>query len=91
MSSEADPRPSQQSLRADTSAYVVLPPVLHGALEATEPHSDGRLCAHVPFESVEQAVAQFVQCGPDAEVVEPAELREGVLAQARATVRRYAD
>ena len=70
---------------------VLLPPVLHGALEAAEPQPDGRLCAHVPFESVEQAVAQFIQCGPDAEVVEPVELREGVLAQARATVRRYAD
>lgn len=67
------------------------PPVLHDALAAAEPQPGGRLLARVPFETVEQAVAQFAQCGPDAEVLEPRELRERLLALARAMVRRYAD
>ncbi|MEY9211342.1 putative DNA-binding transcriptional regulator YafY [Thermobifida halotolerans] len=67
------------------------PPALHGALDAAEPRPDGRLHAEVPFESLEQATAQFTQCGPDAEVLEPAELRQRVVERARATVRRYAE
>jgi predicted DNA-binding transcriptional regulator YafY len=43
---------------------------------ATKPEADGWMRVTVPIESVEDAGREFLRLGPEAEVLEPAELRE---------------
>ncbi len=57
---------------------------------ALEPDADGWRQVRLPFESMDQAAAVMLRFGPEAVVLEPAELREQVRDNALATARRYA-
>ncbi|TDQ50245.1 helix-turn-helix transcriptional regulator [Actinorugispora endophytica] len=77
------------SARGRELMRAVSPPALWASLDAAEPCADGRFETELPYESLDQAVSAFSQCGPELEVLEPVELRGRVLAAARATVLRY--
>jgi predicted DNA-binding transcriptional regulator YafY len=61
----------------------------HAAMQPADP--DGWATTSVPIESVRHAQHALLQLGGDVEVLEPAELRDAVLAGARAVLRRYGD
>jgi len=52
---------------------------------------DGSVVVRVQAESVEAAIAHVLSLGSDVTVVEPAEVRDGVAAAARAIAERYRD
>jgi len=54
------------------------------------PGPDGWLAATLTFERIEHALGAFLALGADAEVLEPAELRERIAESALGTARRYA-
>lgn len=65
-------------------------PAVHHAIESTaEPDEDGWFHAVVPIESIRHAVVDLLKLGPDLEVLEPAELREAVVARITALARLY--
>jgi predicted DNA-binding transcriptional regulator YafY len=53
------------------------------------PDLDGWLTVQLPLEDVWHAVAQVLALGAEAQVIEPAELRDAVAAAARAIAARY--
>ena len=57
--------------------------------EASGPDGDGWVTASISLEDLWHAEANLLQLGPDAEVVEPPELRERVAAAARAVASIY--
>ncbi|MEU0938360.1 YafY family protein [Embleya sp. NPDC005971] len=57
---------------------------------AGKPLPDGRVRADLPIESIEVAVAELLQLGPNVEVLGPPELRAALADAARATAARYA-
>src|SRR5262249_18738289 len=59
-------------------------------VELGAPRPDGRLPATLTFERLEHAAGALLALGAGAELLEPAELRERIVAGARATVARYA-
>jgi predicted DNA-binding transcriptional regulator YafY len=60
------------------------------AKSASAPDAHGWRQVRLPIESQEEATAQMLRFGPEAEVLEPAELREQVRERALATSRLYA-
>jgi predicted DNA-binding transcriptional regulator YafY len=56
-----------------------------------EPDADGWLPATLTFELPEHAVGGFLALGAGAELLEPADLRRRVAAEAAATASRYAE
>ncbi|GGP63328.1 WYL domain-containing protein [Saccharothrix coeruleofusca] len=59
------------------------------ALADVVPEPDGWTTVRVPVESVEHAVADLLRLGPEAEVVEPPELRERVVQALRGMAAVY--
>jgi len=57
---------------------------------ATPADADGWISVTIPIESVERAASGLIALGADAEVVEPAELRERLAATVQDLVRLYA-
>src|SRR6266851_1725072 len=57
---------------------------------ATPPDADGWVSVTIPIESVERAASGLIALGADAEVVEPSELRERLVATVQELVRLYA-
>ena len=57
---------------------------------ASEPDADGWRQVRLPIESLGQATTDMLRFGPDAEVLEPADLRERVRDSAAAMSRMYA-
>jgi predicted DNA-binding transcriptional regulator YafY len=57
---------------------------------ATPPGADGWLSITIPIESIERAASGLIALGADAEVVEPAELRERLATTVQELVRLYA-
>lgn len=55
------------------------------------PDEDGWMKVEVQFEVIEEASAYALGCGPQVEVLEPAELRERVIQLARDTLALYAE
>lgn len=58
---------------------------------AGPPGADGWVRVVIPIESVDQAAADLMRLGTDAEVFEPAELRHRIAEAARELSRRYED
>ncbi|GAA0734199.1 YafY family transcriptional regulator [Dactylosporangium roseum] len=71
--------------------WWMLGPVAERALRETagEPDADGWVRVVMPIESFEHARIDLGRFGPDVEVLEPAELRDLMRAQAEETLRRY--
>jgi len=57
---------------------------------ATPADADDWVSVTIPIESVERAASGLIALGADAEVVEPAELRERLVATVQELVRLYA-
>jgi predicted DNA-binding transcriptional regulator YafY len=57
---------------------------------ATPADADGWISVTIPIESVERAASGLIALGADAEVLEPAELRERLAATVHELVRLYA-
>jgi predicted DNA-binding transcriptional regulator YafY len=60
------------------------------AASATPADSDGWISVTIPIESTERAASDLIALGADAEVVEPAELRERLAMTVQALARLYA-
>src|SRR3977135_185339 len=58
---------------------------------ATPSDADGWVSVTIPIESVERAASGLIALGADAEVVEPSELRERLVATVQELVRLYAE
>jgi predicted DNA-binding transcriptional regulator YafY len=56
---------------------------------ASPPDADGRVRVVIPIESVDQAAAELIRLGTDAEVLEPAELRSRIAETARRLTDLY--
>jgi len=66
------------------------PAVAQAALDSAEPcDSDGWIEVTVPIESVSHAAGEMLRLGEEAEVLEPAALRQRLLATAQEMCRRY--
>jgi predicted DNA-binding transcriptional regulator YafY len=59
--------------------------------EGVEPDADGSLTLEHPLLDVQWGVRHVLQYGPDAEVVEPADVREEIARRLGALVDRQAD
>ena len=80
-------------VRVSPQGYLRLSwsPATEAAAEtASTPDADGWRQVRLPIESIEQATGEMLRLGPDAEVLEPAELRNQVCERALATSRVYA-
>jgi predicted DNA-binding transcriptional regulator YafY len=72
--------------------YLLTPAVIQAARDnAGEPDADGWVRTVIPIESVRHAHAELMRFGSEAEVLEPAELRERMAASARAVLEIYGD
>lgn len=70
--------------------HLLTPAVIRAARDnAGEPDADGWVRTVIPIESIRHAHAELMRFGGDAEVLEPAELRERMAASARAVVEIY--
>lgn len=69
----------------------LLGPVVGRAIRAAAgtPDGDGWVTAVIPIESVEHALHDLLRFGPDAEVLEPPELRERLVEATRGLARLY--
>jgi predicted DNA-binding transcriptional regulator YafY len=69
----------------------LLGPVVARAIRAAAatPDADGWVTAVIPIESVEHALHDLLRFGPDAEVLEPLELRDRIAEAAQGLVRLY--
>jgi predicted DNA-binding transcriptional regulator YafY len=69
----------------------LLGPVVARAIRAAAatPDADGWVTAVIPIESVEHALHDLLRFGPDAEVLEPLELRNRIAEAAHGLVRLY--
>ena len=56
---------------------------------ATPPDADGWVSVTIPIESVDRAASGLIALGADAEVVDPAELRQRLVATVQELVRLY--
>ncbi|MQA10781.1 MAG: WYL domain-containing protein [Pseudonocardiaceae bacterium] len=86
---------SEALVKLSPTAQSLVPfylgPVAARALRdnAEEPDEDGWVRLTVPIESVRHAVGEFLRFGAEAEVLEPAELRERLAEQLRRLAGRY--
>ena len=79
-----------RNVDADRLGGVVGLPAARAALEAAgEPGADGWLTARIRLEDVGKAESSMLTLGPDAEVLEPPELRARLAAAARELARVY--
>jgi predicted DNA-binding transcriptional regulator YafY len=70
--------------------HLVTPAVIQAAREnAGEPDEDGWVRTVIPIESVRHAHGDLMRFGSDVEVLAPAELRERIVASARAVLELY--
>ncbi|HEY0543377.1 MAG TPA: YafY family protein [Actinoallomurus sp.] len=70
--------------------YLLTPAVIQAARRnAGEPDAAGWVRTVIPIESVRHAHAELMRFGEEAEVVEPAELRDRMAASARAVLELY--
>jgi predicted DNA-binding transcriptional regulator YafY len=70
--------------------HLVTPAVIKAAHDnAGEPDEAGWVRTVIPIESVRHAHAELMRFGGEAEVLEPAELRERMVASARAVLELY--
>ncbi|MEV5751211.1 YafY family protein [Actinoallomurus sp. NPDC052308] len=70
--------------------HLVTPEVIRAARRnAGPPDEDGWVRTVIPIESVRHAHTELLKFGAEAEVLEPPELRERVIASARAMLDRY--
>jgi predicted DNA-binding transcriptional regulator YafY len=85
---EAVVRFSPDGMRA--LRHLLTPEVIRAAQRnAGPPDEDGWVRTVIPIESVRHARVELLKFGPDAEVLEPVELRERIVASARAILDRY--
>jgi predicted DNA-binding transcriptional regulator YafY len=70
--------------------HLVTPAVIQAARDnAGEPDAAGWVRTVIPIESVRHAHAELMRFGGDVEVIEPAELRDRMVASARAVLELY--
>lgn len=87
-SGEAVVRFSPEGMR--NLLHLLTPAVIQAAHDnAGEPDADGWVRTVIPIGSVRHAHAELMRFGSDAEVLEPAELRERMAASARAVLKIY--
>lgn len=87
-SGEAVVRFSPQGMRS--LLHLLTPAVIQAAHDnAGEPDEEGWVRTVIPIESVRHAHAELMRFGGDAEVLEPAELRERMAASAREVLAIY--
>ncbi|MCO6010648.1 YafY family transcriptional regulator [Actinoallomurus purpureus] len=73
-----------------TLRHLLTPEVIRAAQRnAGPPDEDGWVRTVIPIESVRHAHVELLKFGRDAEVLEPVELRERIVASARAILDRY--
>lgn len=83
------------TVRLSPDAFAILPGLVERAVvdaayaSATAPASDGWTEVTIPIESVDQAVRELLGFGADAEVLAPAEVREGLTDTLAALTRIY--
>jgi predicted DNA-binding transcriptional regulator YafY len=87
-SGEAVVRFSPEGMRR--LAHLVTPAVIQAARDnAGEPDEAGWVRTVIPIESIRHAHAELMRFGGEAEVLEPAELRDRMVASARAVLELY--
>lgn len=80
------------SPRARRMLYLLTSiPLSDNDITALQAHSDGWVTVRLPVESVEHALAQFLQFGAGCEILEPAELRDRARAELAAMHHLYTD